>query len=456
MPARTFARLSLLLAASTAAAQEVPPDLTLVQVTQGLEQPVQVVNAGDGSNRLFIVGLRGKVWVLDPGASTVRTTPFIDIPVCPNPPSPPNPPPPALCVLTNYENGLMGIAFHPDYETNGFLYIHYIDYQDDSVFARVRVSQSDPNRVDLTTLTPILRIDHGFRFHRGGDLAFGPDGFLYIPMGDGSDQGDPCRRGQTLTPAQLAANNGNSGDCPADANFIGVGANSRSRALLSKVIRIDVNNTTPAGSNELCGSNADGSAPYAIPPTNPYAGTNGLAGACDETFSYGWRNPFRFSIDAESGTMFLGDVGNNSQEEISADNLTGTGNRDFGWSNCEGTQSGPNGSCAGSVPPVFPYARSTGYGSSVTGGFVYRGPIYGLRGIYVWSDFTTGIIGFLRRPVPPATAWTNTIWRDTDQSLVSFGVGENGDLYTVDIGGGRIWRFSSTQVGVLFAGGFEP
>ncbi len=436
--------------APTVHAQTVPADLTLVQVTQGLNQPVQVVNAGDGSNRLFIVGLPGRVSVLDPGASTVRTTPFLDIPQCQNVPAP------ALCVRTDYENGLMGMAFHPDYENNGFFYIHYIDRNDDSVFARVRVSQTDPNVADLSTFTPILRIDHGWIFHRGGDLAFGPDGYLYIPMGDGSNQGDPCRRGQTLTPTQLAANDSRSSDCPADANFVGVGANSRSRALLSKVIRIDVNGSTPAGSNELCGSNADGSALYAIPPANPYAGPNLLPGACDETFSYGWRNPFRFSIDAPSGEMFLGDVGNNSQEEISSDNLTGIGNRDFGWSNCEGTQSGPNGSCAGSVPPIFPYLRSTGLGSSVTGGFVYRGPIYGLQGIYVWSDFTTGIISFLRRPAPPSTSWTNTVWRDTPQSLVSFGVGENGDLYTVDIGGGRIWRFSSAQVGVLFASGFDP
>jgi glucose/arabinose dehydrogenase len=375
MPARTFAHLSLLLAASTAAAQEVPPDLTLVQVTQGLTAPVQIVNAGDASNRLFIVGLLGRVSVLLPGASAVEATPFFDIPQCQNTPAP------NLCVRTDYENGLMGMAFHPDYETNGFVYIHYIDRNDDSVFARLTVSPPSANTVNLATRTTILRIDHGWIFHRGGDLAFGPDGFLYIPMGDGSDQGDVCRRGQTLTPTQLAQNDSRGSECPADANFTGPGANSRSRALLSKVIRIDVNNTTPAGSNELCGSNADGSAPYAIPPTNPYAGTNGVAGACDETFSYGWRNPFRFSIDAVRGEMFLGDVGNNSQEEISRDDLTGTGNRDFGWSNCEGTQSGPNGSCAGSVPPVFPYARNTGLGSSVTGGFVYRGPIYGLQGL---------------------------------------------------------------------------
>lgn len=449
---RTMNRLlGALLPGSTvpAGAQVAPSDLNLVQVVQGLTAPVQVVNAGDGSNRLFIVGLLGRVSVLEQGASAVRATPFFDIPQCQNTP------PPNLCVRTDYENGLMGMAFHPNFESNGFFFIHYIDRNDDSVFARVRVSQTDPNVADLTTLTPILRIDHGFRFHRGGDLAFGPDGFLYIPMGDGSDQGDPCRRGQTLTPAQLAQNDPRSGDCPADANFVGPLANPRSRALLSKVIRIDVNATTPAGNNELCGSNVDGSAPYAIPPGNPYAGANGVPGACDETFPYGWRNPFRFSIDADSGTMFLGDVGNNSQEEISADNLTGAGNRDFGWSNCEGTQSGPNGSCAGSVPPILPIPRNTGLGSSVTGGFVYRGAIYALQGLYVWSDFTTGIISFLRPPVPPSTTWANGVWRDTPQALVSFGVDEAGELYTVDIGGGRIWRFTSGELGVRFANGFD-
>jgi glucose/arabinose dehydrogenase len=449
MRSRTTFVAGLLCLAGSVQAQTIPADLSLVQVTQNLQAPVQLVNAGDGSNRLFIVGLLGKVWVLEPGATTVRATPFIDIPQCQNVPAP------ALCVRTDYENGLMGIAFHPNYETNGFLYIHYIDRSDDSVFARVRVSQADPNVADLATLTPILRIDHGFIYHRGGDLAFGPDGYLYIPMGDGSDQGDPCRRGQTLTPAQLAANNNLNGNCPAQSAFVNSGGNPDSRALLSKVIRIDVNNTTPAGANQLCGDNADGSAPYAIPPTNPYAGNNGVPGACDETFSYGWRNPFRFSIDAESGDMFLGDVGFNTQEEVSRDVLTGAGVRDFGWANCEGNVSGPTGSCAGSNPPVYAYPRSSGNGSSVTGGFVYRGPIYGLRGIYVYSDFTTGRINFLARPVPPATTWTNTLWQDTNQALVSFGVGENGDLYTVDIGGGRIWRFSSAQVDVVFANGFD-
>lgn len=433
--------------------QGIPADLSLVQVTQAPDMPVHLVNAGDGSNRLFIVGLRGKVWVLEPGATTVRTTAFINIPECPNPPSPPST---TLCVNTRYESGLMGIAFHPNYETNGFLFIHYIDQAEDTVIARVRVSQTDPNVADIATLTPILRIDHGYEYHRGGDLAFGPDGYLYIPMGDGSDQGDPCRRGQTLTPAQLAANDNRNVNCPAQAPFVNSGGNPHSRALLSKVIRIDVDNTTPAGANQLCGDRADGSAPYAIPPTNPYAGDNGVPGACDETFSYGWRNPFRFSIDAESGEMFLGDVGWNTQEEISRDNLTGTGVRDFGWANCEGTVSGPTGSCAGSNPPIHAYPRSSGNGSSVTGGFVYRGPIYGLRGTYIYSDYTTGRINFLSRPVPPATTWTNTLWQDTPQFLVSFGVGENGDLYTVDIGPARgIWRFNSAQVDVMFANGFD-
>jgi glucose/arabinose dehydrogenase len=433
----------------TALAQGVPADLTLVQVTSGLNQPIHMANAGDGSNRLFIVGRLGKIWVLEPGATTVRTTPFLNLPECTGVSPLPN------CVRTDYENGLLGLAFHPNYETNGFVYINYNDANDDTVIARLHVSAADPNVLDVATITPILRIDLGFRYHRGGDLAFGPDGFLYIPMGDGSDQGDPCRRGQTLTPAQLVANNGNSGDCPSDANFTGANANPDSRALLSKVIRIDVDNTTPAGANELCGDNANGSALYAIPPGNPYAGNALVPGACDETFSYGWRNPFRFSIDAASGEMFLGDVGYNTQEEISRDNLTGTGVRDFGWANCEGLVPGPTGGCAGTNLPIHAYNHNTAAGNSVTGGYVYRGAIYGLRGIYIHSDYTSGVINFLRRPVPPATAWINTVWSDTNQLLVSFGLDEAGELYTVDIGGGRIWRFQSSQVGVVFADGFD-
>jgi glucose/arabinose dehydrogenase len=284
-----------------------------------------VIHAGDSSNRLFVVELRGRIRVLDPGASTPRPTPFLDIPQCQNVPAP------ALCVRTDFENGLMGMAFHPNHASNGRLFIHYIDRNDDSVIAEVRVSATDPNIADLTTITPILRIDHGWIYHRGGDLAFGPDGYLYIPMGDGSNQGDPCRRGQTLTPAQLAQNDTRNPQCPAQASFVGSGGNPSSRALLSKLIRIDVDQVTPPGTNQLCGSRTDGSAPYAIPPSNPYAGDAGVPGACDETFSYGWRNPFRFSIDPPTGDIFLGDVGNATEEEISRDHISGAGNRDYGW-----------------------------------------------------------------------------------------------------------------------------
>jgi glucose/arabinose dehydrogenase len=437
--------LSLINMPSTA--QIAPPDLTLQTVAQGFSEPLTIRNAGDGSNRLFVVGRRGRVDVLMPGSATPLPTPFLNIPVCSGNP------PPQPCVRTDYENGLLGLAFHPQFASNGYVYINYNDRYDDTVIARLQVSASNANQLDIATITPILRLDMGFRYHRGGDLAFGPDGYLYIPVGDGSDQGDPCRRGQTLTPAQLAANNGNNSACPSDPDFTGVNANANSRALLSKVIRIDVDNVTVAGNNELCGSNTDGSAAYAIPPTNPYAGTNGGMGVCDETFSYGWRNPFRFSIDQVTGEIFLGDVGYDSQEEVSLDRVDGSGIRDYGWSNCEGTHP-VHGTCNGSAPPIFSYARGTGHGSSVSGGYVYRGDIYSLQGVYIFGDFTSGRIFFLRRPVPPATAWTFSLWLDTSALIAGFGEDEQNELYVVDYNG-RVQRFHSNQIGALFAGSFE-
>ncbi|MDZ4813320.1 MAG: PQQ-dependent sugar dehydrogenase [Pseudomonadota bacterium] len=443
---RGFALALFLLMSIAADAQIAPPDLTLQTVVMGLSEPLSIRNAGDGSNRLFIAGRRGRISVLLPGASAPLVTPFLNLPQCGATPVP-------HCVRTDYENGLLGLAFHPQYAANGYVYINYNDLNDDTVIARLQVSAGDTNQLDVTTITTVLRIDLGYRFHRGGDLAFGPDGYLYIPMGDGSDQGDPCRRGQTLTPAQLMSNDSRSGDCPSDSNFTGIDANPDSRALLSKVIRIDVDQVTAAGENELCADNSDGSALYAIPASNPHAGGNGVAGACDETLSHGWRNPFRFSIDRVTGEMFLGDVGWSAQEEISLDRIDAIGTRDYGWSNCEGTNP-IHGTCATSVAPIFSYARNTGHGSSVTGGYVYRGAISALQGVYIFGDFTSGRVFFLLRPTPPATTWNFSLWQDTPALIAGFGEDENGELYLVDFQG-KVLRFHSSQVEVPFANSFE-
>lgn len=452
---RRYALLMTFFLPGVLGAQTVPQDLDLVQVTTALNQPLAIRNAGDGSNRLFIAGRFGHVWVLPPGASQVLAAPLFRIPQCANPAPPGGTP--DVCVRTDFENGLLGIAFHPDYASNGFMYVNYVDRNDDTVIARVTVSPPSSNVADLATLVPILRIDLGAIFHRGGDLAFGPDGLLYIPMGDGANQGDPCNRAQTLTPTQLAQNNAANAECPVDASFTGANANPDSRALLGKVLRIDVDRTTPplagGSSNELCGDRSDGSAPYAIPPGNPYAISAGIPGACDEIYSYGWRNPWRFSIDSASAAMLVGDVGNGAMEEVSLDALAGTGNRDFGWRKCEGTVSF-NGTCAGTVPPIWTQAHASG-NRSVTGGYIYRGDITLLNGMYVVGDFVSGRIFMVRRPVPPATQWTSTMWRDTDMLLVSFGTDEAGELYAVDIGPGRVWRFNSAQTGVIFLDGFD-
>lgn len=444
---RSIVMVIQLLLSFNATAQIAPPDLTLQTVAMGLPEPVSIRNAGDGTNRLFVVGRRGRIDVLLPGASTPLATPFLSLPQCSVTPTPAN------CVRTDYENGLLGLAFHPQYASNGYVYINYNDLNDDTVIARLRVSATDPNQLDVATITTILRIDLGYRFHRGGDLAFGPDGYLYIPMGDGSDQGDPCRRGQTLTPADLLANDSRSGACPVDSNFTVANANADSRALLSKVIRIDIDQGTAAGSNELCGDNVDGSALYAIPATNPYVGSTGVAGVCDETFSHGWRNPFRFSIDRVSGEMFLGDVGWETEEEVSLDRVDATGARNYGWSNCEGTHP-VNGSCTNSIAPIFSYARSTGNGSSVSGGYVYRGDITALQGVYIFGDFSSGRIFFLKRPSPPAPNWTFSLWQDTTALIAGFGEDEQSELYLVDFQG-KVSRFLSSQTGAVFANSFE-
>jgi glucose/arabinose dehydrogenase len=429
-----------------AQAQPLPPDLALVEHASGLTQPLGVRHAGDDSARLFTIGKSGVIEIVPPGSSTPLSTPFLRLAGAGS-----TPPPGGF--RSEFENGLLGLAFHPQYAANGYFYIHYNDANDDTVIARYRVSATDPNRADASTVQVLLRMDQGSNIHKGGDLAFGPDGFLYIAMGDGANQGDPCDRAQTLNPTQLAAADGVNGECPVDTNFANSGGNPDSRALLGKVLRIDVDTPTPPGDNFLCGTLGDGSAPYSIPPTNPYAGSAGNDN-CEEIWSYGWRNPWRFSFDRATGDMLLGDVGFNRMEEISLDPATSVGGSDFGWDNCEGTLP-LEGTCSGSVAPIYAYPRSAGFGSSVTGGYVYRGDVTLLQGLYIWGDYTTGRIFFLRPPAMAGGSWTNTPWLDTTIALVGFGEDQAGEVYVADIATGKVFKISSSQTSLIFFTGFE-
>jgi glucose/arabinose dehydrogenase len=426
---------ALALGPAAVAAGGLPTDIELVTaVSSGIGSPIAVRHAGDGSGRLFIVGRYGRIWIRPGGGGAVLAAPFLNI---------------EPLVSIAGEGGLLGLAFDPDYETNRRFYVSYTDLAHDSVIARYQASAGNPNLADPASATVILRIDQDSDYHKGGDLHFGNDGFLYLALGDGAEGSgrDDCNRAQSLTPADLAANDSDA-DCTPDAGFPG---NPDSRALLGKLLRLNVSATTPAGANELCGANADGSAPYAIPPGNPYAGSAGGSGRCDEVFAYGLRNPFRFSVDRGNGDLYLGDVGETDMEEVDRVPAGSPGGLNFGWPQCEGTL----GTCAGSVAPILVDDRSVnGDSCAITGGFRYRGAIASLQGTYVFSDYCSGQIRFARES---GGTWSAQLW-DTGGEFqhTSFGEDEAGELYLTEINADRVLRFASAAPpNAIFGDGFE-
>jgi glucose/arabinose dehydrogenase len=441
-----------ILAVTSGALAQLPADLALEDVASGVGRAIGVRHAGDGSGRLFVIDVDGAIRI-KPASAPVLETPFLRISAAANPPP--------FGFGLGGEGGLLGLAFHPAYASNGYFFIHYTDANSDGVVARYRVS-SNPNQADPDSVQVILRIDADTIYHKGGDLHFGPDSYLYISVGDGGGglQVDTCRRGQTLGPADLAKNDGNHGDCLADQNFLGSGGNPDARALQAKILRIDIDATTPAGSNELCGSAGDGSAPYAIPAGNPYAGTAGGAGRCDETWSYGLRNPYRFSFDRLTGDLFIGDVGEGEMEEIDRQAGGAAGGANYGWSFCEGTMPAPvaGATCAGFQAPILVYTHDENGPpcSSVSGGFRYRGDIVGLRGYYIYADYCSGRVWFASSS---GGQWSVVdSWTGPAFSYGGFGEDEAGNLYIANMDAGRILRFASSEVSddLIFEHGFDP
>jgi glucose/arabinose dehydrogenase len=239
-------------------------------VASGLASPVGIYHAGDGSRRLFILQQAGQILIHD--GAQVRPTPFLDI---------------ATLVSCCGERGLLGLAFHPDFASNGLFYVNYTNTAGDTVIARYRVSD-DPNAADPGSAQILLTIVQPFANHNGGQLAFGPDRFLYIGMGDGGSGGDPDNRAQNL------------GD------------------LLGKLLRLDV----------------DGGVPYAIPASNPFRNT---PGARPEIWAWGLRNPWRFSFDRLTGDLFIADVGQATREEVDFQPASSHGGENYGWRLMEGT-----------------------------------------------------------------------------------------------------------------------
>ncbi len=348
-----------LLPPSTAAAETIQ----LESVLTGLLAPVYVTHARDGRNRLFIVEQPGMIKVLQPEATT--PTIFLD-----------------LTSKTRFggERGLLGLAFHPQFASNRRFFVNYTRVPDGAtVIAEYRVSAADPNVADPTE-TVLLTIPQPFANHNGGMIEFGPDGYLYIGMGDGGSANDPGNRAQNV------------------------------EDLLGKMLRIDVDHPGAM-------------LPYSSPFDNPFFG---LIPGRDEIYATGLRNPWRFSFDRATGQLYAGDVGQNAREEI--DLITRGGN--YGWRIMEGSICNPNinnGNCTppnGHIPPIVEYDHANGR-CSVTGGYVYRGTKSTLPvGAYIYGDYCTGEILMWHNN-------TQSVLLDTDLLISSFGEDEAGEIYVV-------------------------
>ena len=367
--------LALLLAGcggGSGAPATAPQTITLTRISGGFVHPLAITHAGDGSGRLFVAEQGGTIRILRNGVAS--PTPFLNIT--------------SLVTPTGGEQGLLGVAFPPGFGARGSFYVNYTNRTGigNSVIARFGLTAA-PDVADAASGVQLLGIVQPFANHNGGQLAFGPDGFLYIGSGDGGGAGDPLGNGQSLT------------------------------TLLAKVLRIDV---------------LSGAAPYAIPAGNPFG---------NEIWAYGLRNPWRFSFDRLTGDLFLADVGESLVEEIDFQPAGSGAGANYGWNVMEGSScfGGAGCSSAGLTLPVAEYLHGNG-DCSVTGGYVYRGSSAALQGTYFYGDFCSGRIWGLRRN---GAAWTSTLLADTTLSISTFGEDEAGELYVADYASGDIFRITA-------------
>ncbi len=375
-------QIKILAAAVLALAATAPAmGARLVQVADGFDNAL-FVTAPAGDDRLFVVEQTGKVRIIRPDG-TVAPRPFLDV---------------SGLITSGGEQGLLGLAFHPRYASNGRFFVNYTNRSGSTVISEFRVS-ANPNVANPASRRRLMLISQPFPNHNGGMVAFGPDGYLYIGMGDGGSGGDPGNRAQNL------------------------------RSPLGKLLRIDVNGSS-------------GSRPYRIPVTNPF---RGRARVPPEIFALGLRNPWRFSFDRTRGDLWVGDVGQGSREEIDFVTLARARAANFGWKRFEGRSrfSDVPLSAGHLVQPVAQYSHDTG--CSVTGGYVYRGPsIPGLDGRYVYSDYCSSQLWSLRAGPSPGglREITGTLGTRLPQFGVrGFGEGSDGRLYVTT--GGTVWRFAA-------------
>lgn len=344
-----------------------------------------MVHAGDGSNKIYVVQQQGQIYVFANTSSVSERRLFIDLS--------------SRVSQFGGETGLLGLAFHPGYSHNGYFYVNYTSSSSgplQSFVSRFKVSSTNPDSALTESELILLTVDQPFSNHNGGNIRFGPDGYLYVAFGDGGSGGDPQNNAQNRS------------------------------TLLGKILRIDVN----AGSQ---GRN------YAIPPTNPYV--SNTLGFREEIYAYGLRNPWKMSFDREGGTLWTGDVGQNLWEEI--DTIVAGGN--YGWKKTEGRACySPSSGCdtTGLMTPVWVYAHSQG-NISVTGGYVYRGStLPALRGSYLYGDYGSGMIWALS--FNGSGSPINQLIVDSPYLIASFGEDQTGEIYVLSYSDGRIYKVTQT------------
>jgi glucose/arabinose dehydrogenase len=342
--------------------------LTVVKVVGGFSSPVGVTNAGDGSGRLFVVEQGGRVRIVKGGKITGT---FLD-----------------LTSRTNAsgEQGLLGLAFHPDFSTNGYVYAYYTMASGGDVRISRYTANAARTSASRSTEYHIITIEHSAHSnHNGGGLAFGPDGYLYAAVGDGGGSNDPNNNGQNKN------------------------------THLGKILRININGT---------GSGTFGH--YAIPADNPFVGADGA----DAVWAWGLRNPWRISFDRATGDLYIGDVGQGAWEEVDLEDVADPGGNNYGWRIMEGAHCRVAGCTppANDVLPVAEYDHSLG--CSITGGYVYRGSHQDLQGLYVYGDYCSGRLWTMN-----ANGTGETVRRDTSLNITSFGESEAGELYLTHHGG---------------------
>ncbi|AWA29457.1 cadherin [Flavobacterium magnum] len=352
--------------------------IALQSFATGFNSPVEIVNAGD--DRLFVVQQTGVIKILNANQVT-NPSAFLNI---------------SSLISTGGERGLLGLAFHPNYATNGYFYVNYTNTSGSTVVARYSVNASNPNLAN-TVGTILLTIPQPYANHNGGTLRFGPDGYLYIGMGDGGSGGDPGNRAQNKN------------------------------ELLGKMLRLDVDNGTP----------------YAIPAANPYAAADGA----DEIWAIGMRNPWKFSFDTVDGNLWIADVGQENVEEINKVPV-GDGGYNFGWRCYEGNSAYDTSGCAAQNTMTFPFATYSSAGGSgncsVTGGYVYRGTAYpNFVGKYFFADYCSDKIGMVSST--GSISYSSVL---PGGGFTTFGVNASNELFVASQNNGVVYKVVDTSLGV--------